>query len=119
MIRQVVLLGVLVAYSAACKSPEADAGEIRLGMTKAQLVAVNGEPDAMREVAANKRGQMEEIWEYTLAPEATTGRDVAAEVLSSGVGFFKDPTVSTKDVFHFIDGRLVSWGPETSEDLPE
>ena len=118
MIRHVVL-GVLVALSAACKTQETDVSGIRLGMTKDQLVKVVGEPNTIRGPTPNERGEMEDIWEFALTPDATTGRDVAAEVLTRGFGFFKDPTAGTRHVFHFIDDRLVSWGLETTKDLLE
>ena len=116
MIRHGFLFGVLVAFSAACQSPQTDVSGIRLGMTKEQLIATVGEPDAIRGPAPTQRGEMEDIWEYSLTPDATTGRDVATEVLTRGFGSFKDPTADARHVFHFIDDRLVSWGLETVKD---
>ncbi len=119
VIRHVVLFGVLVALAAACKSPKTEVGGIRLGMTKDQLVTVVGQPDAVRDPTPNERGEMEDIWEFALPSEVTTGRDVAAEVLTRGFGSFKDPTAGTRHVFHFINDRLVSWGLETTKDQLE
>ena len=119
VIRHGFLFGAVVALLAACQTPETDVSGIRLGMTKEQLVATVGEPDDIRDSSPNELGEMEDIWEYNLAPDATTGRDVATEVLTTGFGSFKDPTAEARHVFHFVDGRLVSWGLEDSQRPPD
>src|SRR5262245_26040259 len=103
-------LWVALALAAACETtPPPQPSRIRVGMTKPELLATLGAPVEKGGPVANRRGRMEEVWLYALAPEVATGRDVAAGVLTSGVGFFDDPTAARRYRFVFVDDRLASW----------
>lgn len=110
-VRHLTLLGS-VTVLAACASSSPDRTSIRLGMTKDELTAVLGTPMDVRDPVVNQRGQTEEVWQYYLAPEVETGLDVAKEVLTTGVGFFDDPTEGHRYLFVFIEDRLERWGPD-------
>ncbi len=115
--RHLALLWTAGALLAACQSAPPNVTGIRLGMTQNELVTEIGSPASVLESAENEHGELVEIWQYELERDAETGRDVATGVLTSGMGFFDDPT--NQYLFHFVDGRLVSWGPDTSEGSPE
>jgi hypothetical protein len=105
------LLWGTVALAAACKTTEPRPQEIRVGMTKAELVAAMGKPAETRGPTAGGSGRVEEVWLYRIEPEVASGGDVTKGVLSSGVGFFEDPTTGNRYRFVFIDERLANWGP--------
>ena len=104
-------LCLTIAIAAACKSTEPRPQEIRVGMTKSQLVASMGKPAETQQPTRDKHGRTEEVWLYRIEPEVATGSDVTKGVLTSGVGFFEDPTTGNRYRFVFIDERLATWGP--------
>ena len=105
-----------LALAGACQStPAPEPSRIRVGMTKPELLATLGNPVEQGAPAANERGRLEEVWLYDLAPDVATGRDVAAGVLTSGVGFFDDPTAARRYRFVFVDDRLASWAPAAAK----
>ena len=110
-VRHLILLGAATVL-AACKSTSPEQTGIRLGLTKQEVTAKFGDPAEVRDPVMNGRGQMEEVWLYYLTPDVETGRDVAAGVLTSGVGFFDDPTEGHRYLFVFIENRLDRWGPD-------
>ena len=110
--RHLALLWTVGALVAGCQSSPPNVTGIRLGMTVDELVAEIGRPASIRERVENEDGEMVEVWQYRLDRGAETGGEVATGVLTSGMGFFDDPT-DDHYLFRFIDGRLVSWGPDT------
>jgi hypothetical protein len=92
---------------------------IRLGMTQAELTQEIGKPASVRPPMENKHGQTEVVVEYTMKGNVPgSGTAVAKEVLTSGSGFFDDPTEPLRYLFHFIDDRLARWGPDTAAAKP-
>ncbi len=111
-LRHLALLWTVGALVAGCQSSPPNVTGIRLGMTKDELVAEIGEPVSIRERIESEDGKLVEVWQYRLDRVAETGGEVATGVLTSGMGFFDDPT-NDYYLFRFIDGRLVSWEPDT------
>jgi hypothetical protein len=107
------LAGLCAALAAAgCQSVRPEPQAIRVGMTKAEVLASLGRPAEVRGPAADAHGRMAEIWHYRLEPEVASGGDVAKGVLTSGIGFFDDPSAGHRYRFVFVDERLASWGPD-------
>ena len=101
---------VVVLLLSACASPRPAVTGVRLGMTGDQVVKEWGNPARTEPPVQNDHGQSEVIWHYAVKPKTPkTGRGVAKEVLTTGGGFFDDPTQDQHFVFHFIDGRLAHW----------
>jgi hypothetical protein len=105
------LLWTVGALVAGCQSSPPNETGIRLGMTKDELDAEIGAPVSIRERIESENGELVEVWLYRIDRVAETGGDVATGVLTSGMGFFDDPT-NDFYLFRFIDGRLVSWEPD-------
>ena len=81
-------------------------------MTKVDLKREMGKPSAVSNSVRNRRGQMEDVWQYTVAPRAERGRDVTKSVLSRGFSVFRDPSERNEVTYHFIGDRLARWGPK-------
>jgi hypothetical protein len=105
----------VVLLAAACASGPPQPGKIRVGMTKAELVATLGDPVEQRAPTADQHGRTEELWYFVLKPEVASGREVTRGVLTSGVGFFDDPTKGHRYEFVFVDDHLARWGPDRSK----
>jgi len=105
------LVAVGVAALASCSTPKQEVDSIRLGMTKAELVKLLGQPAEVGDSRTGRNGKLEEVWLYDLSRDVETGRDVTVGVLTSGVGFFDDPTAGRRHEFVFTDDQLVRWGP--------
>ncbi len=115
VLRHLALLWTVGALVAGCQSSPPNVMGIRLGMTKDELAAEIGEPVSIRERIESQDGKLVEVWQYRLDRVAKTGGEVATGVLTSGMGFFDDPT-NDNYLFRFIDGRLVSW--EQDKEIP-
>ncbi len=105
---------------AGCASaPKKKMTGIRLGMTQEELAQEIGKPASVRPPVVNKHDQTEVVVEYTMKGNVPgSGTAIAKGVLTSGSGFFDDPTEERRYLFHFIDNRLARWGPDTSAAKP-
>lgn len=110
----VLATALAVLLAAACRSapPPPDDSKIRIGMRQDEVAARYGRPAETRGPVPDPGGRLQETWLYEVETDVETGRDVTAGVLSSGVGFFRDPTRGNRLEFVFVDGRLVRWGQE-------
>ena len=70
--------------------------KLQLGMTKAQVIDILGEPDAARGSMRNKYDQVVEVWEYIKQKQNPTG---GLPIVVPAIYWM-----------YFYDGKLVQWG---------
>lgn len=108
-------IAVLITVPSGCATSSQKLIEVRLGMSKAQVQRVLGDPTVVRGAIRNKYDQVIEIWQYRLAmpSDDSIGTIVGKSALtfvSCGVGAREFRGERRDYWLYFLREELVQWG---------
>lgn len=113
------ILGLFLVLSligvAGCASSTTETTELRLGMSKKEVINALGQPDAVRGAIRNKHDQTIEVWQYELSKPnketvgSVTGK-TALTVITLGIGAASFRGQPVDYWMYFLDDQLVQWG---------
>jgi hypothetical protein len=113
--KKLLILGLILASAVGCATSTSKTTQLHLGLSKSDVRAVLGAPDAARGAIRNKFNQVIEVFEYTLAAPSNdnvgtlTGK-AAATVLTLGVGAASFRGERKTFWLYFLGDELVQWG---------
>ena len=110
-----MLLSAVLLTPLACTKSASRLTEIRLGMTKEQVLSSLGTPEVARGAVRNKFDQVVEVWQYRLALPSSdsVGQVVGKSMLTlvtAGVGAATFRGERREYWLYFLGDELVQWG---------